>query len=296
MSKKVFTVVGSSGIVGSAVIKEVSSKLSDKYVVQAGVRDPSSDKAGPIGKLSGVTLVKANFGEEEALGKVLKGSDVVFINTPGHEDRTKLGIHGVNAAKAAGVKHIIVVSVLTADLTDTIFGRQFAPLEKHVKESGLKYTLLRLPFFIDNNWGSAGSIKSQGKFYGPNNPDAKFTPIAVSDIAEATVGILKDLSKHENKTYKVTTKAHNHKELAEAFSSAVGKEVTYVQVPYEAAKQSFLGFGIPEWQVDGILELFKLFDAKSSVTNDETNDFKTLTGRDPTTIQQWAAAVAAGFK
>ncbi len=57
-------------------------------------------------------------------------------------------------------------------------------IEDHVKGLGLPYCILRLPTFIDNNYANADSIKAQGKIYSPQNPTAKFTPIAVSDIGE----------------------------------------------------------------------------------------------------------------
>jgi uncharacterized protein YbjT (DUF2867 family) len=68
------------------------------------------------------------------------------------QDRGKLPVNGVNAAKAAGVPHILVLSVSTADDVSTVFGRQFHEVEEVVKSSGLAYTLFRLPLFTDNNW------------------------------------------------------------------------------------------------------------------------------------------------
>jgi predicted dinucleotide-binding enzyme len=98
-----------------------------------------------------------------------------------------------------------------------------------------------------------------------------------------------------DQTYNLVTKAHSNAELAHHFTHALNKEVKYVQVPYEAAKKSFMDSGFPEWQVDGIMELFKMFDADSKVTNMESGDFKKITGRNPTSIQDWVAQVAPAF-
>ena len=43
-----------------------------------------------------------------------------------------------------------------------------------------------------------------------------------------------------------------------AYGKVLGKPVGYTQVPPEAAKQSMMGAGWPEWQVDGVLELLAL--------------------------------------
>jgi uncharacterized protein YbjT (DUF2867 family) len=68
------------------------------------------------------------------------------------QNRAKLVINGVTASKAAGVPHTLVLSVASADITSSLFGRQFAELETFVKRSGITFTLLRLPMFTDNLW------------------------------------------------------------------------------------------------------------------------------------------------
>lgn len=81
---------------------------------------------------------------------------------------------------AGPLQHVVVVSVLTADLTDTVFGKQFAELEAHVKSAGIPYTLLRLPIFLDNQYGNIGSIKGQSTWYDGIEPEKPFTPGVVS--------------------------------------------------------------------------------------------------------------------
>ena len=89
----------------------------------------------------------------------------------------------------------------------TIFADQFFPIEAEAHASGVPFTVLRLPLFIDNNWGNKDSIHSQGKIYGPARPDARFTPVAVSDIAESAAAILVNPAPHVGKTYRLTAPA-----------------------------------------------------------------------------------------
>jgi uncharacterized protein YbjT (DUF2867 family) len=186
------------------------------------------------------------------------------------------------------------VSVSTVDSApETVFAKQFAPLEAHVKASGLPFTLFRLPTFVDNNWGNLQSIKGQGKIYGSVRPDAKSTNVVVNDVGVATATVFGEPSKHAGKTYNLGSATYTSVELAQAFSAATGKTVEYVQIPYENVKQVFLGFGMPEWQVDGLLELFRLVDDNKYVFAD---DFATVTGTAGTTIQQWTAQVGGAFQ
>ena len=78
-----------------------------------------------------------------------------------------------------------MLSVLTSG-TDSIFGKQFKPIEAKLKESGLDYAIVRLPLFMDNNYANVGSIKGQSPFYDPRDPTKLQAPVAVlSDVGKA---------------------------------------------------------------------------------------------------------------
>eukprot|EP00118_Oscarella_pearsei_P021056 m.234011 g.234011 ORF g.234011 m.234011 type:complete len:175 (+) comp40102_c3_seq5:901-1425(+) len=118
MSKPVVFVIGASGFVGVATVRTLSAKYADTVDIRAGVRDP--EKATSLQGLSGTTVTKAHMGEKDELVTVLKGAQAAFIVTPGHADRVRLAINAAEAAKEAGVKFLLVVSVLTAELTDSL--------------------------------------------------------------------------------------------------------------------------------------------------------------------------------
>ena len=66
---------------------------------------------------------------------------------------------------------------------------------------------------------------------------------------------------------------------------------------YEAAKEAFMGMGFPEWQTDGIMELYKLIDSESDITNDKsTGDIEKITGEKATDMEGWCQQNAAGFQ
>jgi uncharacterized protein YbjT (DUF2867 family) len=293
-NKKVI-VVGASGYIGKATLAALVSRHGSTVDIYAGVRDPSK-----FGTMDGVTVVAADMGDKAGLATALEGFDSVYLVIPGHEQRTTLGLSGLEAAQDAGVKFVLLLSVLTADDTNTIFGRQFLPLEQKVKELGIAYAIVRLPVFIDNNYAHAGSIKdpNQSTFYDPTNPTKPFTPVNVSDAGKAGADILaQPADLHNGKTYKLVMPAFTLNDLAAAFTKSLGKTVTATTVPYPACKEAFMGMGFPEWQTDGILELFQLIDAESPLTNEaDTGDFTKITGEPPMTVEEWVEQNAAGFK
>ena len=295
MTKPVVFVVGASGSIGSATIQALSSKYSNKVEIRAGVRNP--DKTDKLKGLQGVQLVQADMGDKEELTSTLKGVHALFVVTPGAEQRVQLTINAVEAGKAAGVTFVLVVSVPTADLTDTIFGRQCNEIESTVSKLGIPYNFLRLPYFLDNLWGFKDTIKNQSTIYSPVDPTQPFTAVTTQDAGNAAATILVNPSDHYNKTYTIVSDRHSYNDVVREFSSVLGRKNKYVRVSYEAAKQTFLGFGVPEWQVDGGLELFKLFDSGSPATNVvDLSAYEQITGEKPTSLKQYVAQIAPAFK
>ena len=295
MSKPVIFVIGATGNIGTATLQALSDKYAGQFDIRAGVRNP--DKADKLKSLAGITVVQATQGDKDSLVGVLKGVDALYIIAPGTENRAELVIKTAEAAKAAGVKFLLVLSVATADVTDTIFGRQLNAVESAVTKLNVPHAFLRLPLFVENYWSFKDPIQSQSSIYSPVDPSKPYTPVVVEDAGKAGAAILADWQKHVNKTYTVVSDRHSFGDLAKAFSEAVGKEVKYVRVPYEAAKQSFLQAGLPEWQVDGILELYKLIDSDSRDTNQASlGDFEKITNEKPTDLKAWLGKVGGAFK
>lgn len=188
----------------------------------------------------------------------------------------------------------MIVSNPYTSAADIIFTKQFVPIEDHLVQCGVGFTILRLPSFMDNNWNNLSTIKGQGKIYGPLDPNAPFSAIAVSDIGQAAATILSHPKIHIGKSYSLTAKPYTNHDLAAAFTHATGKQVTYVQVPFESIKSTMLAKGSSEWFIDGYLELLKLVNVQSP-TMLVQDDFERLMGHPPLSIQQWTAQVGGAF-
>ena len=114
-------------------------------------------------------------------------------------------------------------------------------------------------------------------------------------MAKAAAAVLVNPDKHANKTYHIATVLHTYNDIAAAFSEVLGKTVTYNQVPYEAAKQSFLGAGIGQWQVDAMFEALKLIDSEHPAITTSL-DYNQITGEQPTSFKSWVAQVKGTFE
>ena len=295
MSKPVVFVIGATGNVGSATVQSLSARFSDKLEIRAGSRNP--DKADKLKDLKGVSVVQAEMGAKDNLVHILKGVDTLFINTPTTENRAELVIATVEAAKMAGVKHVLVVSVPVAGLEHTVFGKQFGEIETAVSKLGVPYTFLRLPAFFENNFFFKSTIQKQSHIYLPMDPTKPLAAVSCEDAGLASAVILSDPGKHANKTYNIVSDRYTLSDVVACLSEVLGREVTYVRVPYEMTKKTFLGFGMPEYAANGALELYELIDSGSSAVNPEDiNDFERITCEKPTSFKTWLNRVQDTFK
>jgi len=257
-----------------------------------GVRDVKSAKSLELAKHPGLTVANADMSKADTVAEFLKGVDVALLVTPGAENRAALTKAGADAAKKAGVKHLIVISVTTAD-KDILFGRQCTEIESHVKKLGTPYTIVRLPMFQDNLMANKQSIVGQMTMYAPVKGDSKFDTVSVDDIGHFFACLMAgaDLDKYANKTLNCTgPDAVTHDQIAQWFGESLKKDakaVKFVTAKPEDALKGMLAGGVPEWQAKGILELYALMDKNEPAIQLVTDDFKNVVGHHSHSPSSW---------
>ena len=296
MSKPTVFVLGCSGSIGSATIRALSRKYSDTLNILAGTRDTASEKVASLRSLPGVTILHADMNNKEGLRDLLTGVTSLFIVTPTNGFR--LAIDAAEVAKASGVKHILTVSVLTVELTDTIYGKQYGELESSVKHLQIPYTFIRLPPFVDNYWAYKRPIQQNSSFSTPGDPTKPFSAVVVEDAGKAAAAIMAEPEKHYGKTYKLISNRHTLNELAAAFSQALGKNVKYERISYNDCRRRLVEVvGFSEEDADGILEIYRLTDEECPMVDDpEMSHFNQITGEKPTSLKEWVNEVTPAFK
>ena len=296
MSKPTVFVLGCSGSIGSATVRALSRKYSDTLNILAGTRDTASEKVASLRSLPGVTILHADMNNKEGLRDLLTGVTSLFIVTPTNGFR--LAIDAAEVAKASGVKHILTVSVLTVELTDTIYGKQYGELESSVKHLQIPYTFIRLPPFVDNYWAYKRPIQQNSSFSTPGDPTKPFSAVVVEDAGKAAAAIMAEPEKHYGKTYKLISNRHTLNELAAAFSQALGKNVKYERISYNDCRRRLVEVvGFSEEDADGILEIYRLTDEECPMVDDpEMSHFNQITGEKPTSLKEWVNEVTPAFK
>ena len=278
-------VFGSTGTVGGEVARQLIAAGEKPRLL---VRSKAKAKAFE-GKAE---IVEGDLDRPETLAPAMSGVDKVFLVVTG-TNGPELEIKAIDAAKKAGVKHIVKLSVIGADQPGLTLAKWHAQGEKHLVESGLAWTMIRPGNFNTNTLGWASTIKAQGAFYQPT-AEGKWASIDPADIAAVAVKALTTPG-HEKKAYTLTgPESLSAAQYASKLESAIGKPVKFVDVPPAAAEDAMSKMGMPKAYVDALLELMAAMKAgKADVV---TEDVQKVLGRKATSFDDWAKKNAAAFK
>ncbi|MDK1286233.1 SDR family oxidoreductase [Pseudoalteromonas umbrosa] len=276
-------IIGAAGLNGIATIKALFAKTDLQDTIIAGVR--SNEKAQALKtQFPDLETRIMDIEQPEALAASMQGVDKVFYITGNVFEREQHAKLVIDAAVASqSIKDFVFYSVFGAEYEAILFGRQFRFGEKYLEGSGLNWTHLRTIFFQDNLLGWADGIKQGALYLGTG--EGKFAPLLVSDIGEIAANVLTS-NEHKNKAYNITgPELLSGVDIANTFSEVLNTGVAHISPDNKTTLASLLDTGWPQWQAEGLVELFNLFaDNHAAVVSP---DGKALLGRPLTTLRQF---------
>ena len=265
-------ITGATGKLGGKVASRLAKLGRPQRLI---VRD-----AGLAPQLPGAeTATIPSFGDGAAMRKALKGVSKLFLvsardrmgvnqyaamakEAPPQYDRVQQQVAAVEAAAAAGVRHIIYVSFLnpTAEATFVLARDHFHP-EEHIRKLGVPFTFLRVNLYADN---VPMRVSDDGIIRAPAG-EGRVAWVTRDDIADVIVAVLCGTG-HEGRAYDVTgPEALTMAETAATLSKVTGREITYrAQTPheartthrtsgmekFEAERRALTGSGLDEYEVE----------------------------------------------
>jgi uncharacterized protein YbjT (DUF2867 family) len=301
--EKTILVTGATGTVGGEVVKQLAAiSSSSGYNVRAAVH--SNNKSVKLRQLDseGVEIVDLDYTKQETVAHALNNVDKIFLQTLPTPNVADICSNIINEAKKNGVKYIVKLSAMGADSEprSTIL-RLHGEEEKIIEDSGIPYTFLRPPAYMQNFVTQFGhTIKTQNAFYVPAG-DAKMSFIDSRDIAAITVEILTKnnpgLSRqhYENKAYDITgPDALSYGQAADILSSEVGKKISYVNITEDDSRKGMKQIGMGDWFIDIMMELFRI--NRAGYGSETTTVVEDITGRKPIPFAQFAKDYAEVFR
>jgi uncharacterized protein YbjT (DUF2867 family) len=278
-------VTGASGTLSSEVVRQ----LEEHEIPFRGAY--FSERAAEIARARGIDAVVIDYNDPATLRAAFQGCGAVFLLGPNALNQTELELNAVNAARTAGVWHIVKQSVLGAAEEAYSLANIHRPVERAIERSGLAWTFLRPNSFMQNAVTfMAPTIRAESAFYSASG-QARISHIDIRDIAAVAVAALTTRG-HEERIYTLTgPEALTYDEVADELSKAVGRGIRHVSLPGADLKAGMLAEGMPEAIADRMLDLERCF--REDRANTITDDVKRVTGRAPRRFADYVRDTAA---
>ena len=210
--------------------------LSRGYRVRGLTRNPGSERAQQLAGL-GIEMVKGDFDDAESLNNAAQGVYGVFsvqnFWEHGKQGEIRQGRNLADAAKQAGVSHFVYTSVANADKNTGIphFDSKYE-IEEYIRSIELPYTVIRPVSFMEN-WEYSRAGIENGAIYGPLSPETRHQHIAVKDIGRFAAEAFDNPAEWLGVSIDIAGDDHTQLEIAGIFSRVTGKEIQYVQAPWD---------------------------------------------------------------
>src|SRR5258706_16436954 len=159
MDNRIIAVTGATGQQGGAVARRL---LTEGWKVRALTRDANKPAATELAA-AGAEIVAGDMDNRAELDAAFKGVYGVFsvqnywLPNVGFDGEIKQGKNVADAAKAAGVQHLVYSSVGSAHrgMGQKHFDSKWI-IEQYIQSLDVPYTILRPVFFMENyNWSRA---------------------------------------------------------------------------------------------------------------------------------------------
>jgi len=226
----------------------------------------------------------------ETLISAMKGVERIFLVT--FDIRQDISV--LEAAKRAGVHHIVKLSTLEASDRTLQIGRWHRECEERIEASGLNWTFIRPGMFMSNavDWW-ADTIKQQGAVYFPGGK-GKVAPVSPEDIAAVAAMALTQPG-HHSQIYELTgSELLSMGEMVQIIAKALGKPLQYTDIPPIAAKLWMLKSGMDKPLVNALMEMLaSLRKNKGAVV---TQTIEQILGRPPIPFEGWCQSHVDAFQ
>ena len=242
--KEVTVMIGITGVTGK--LGSYVANLVDQQGISSIhlARSPESAKVYASAEIR--KMVYANTPE---VVEALKGIDVLLmVSARENPERVEEHKSFLDAAKLAGVQHIVYTSFYGADEKATFtLSRDHAQTEAYIKKLGFTYTFLRdnfyLDFFID-------IALENGEIRGPAGR-GRVSAVARKDTSRVAAEILLNPKEWENQTLNLTGPEDlSMEEIVELLSKETGNAITYVDESVEEAYESRKKQPAQNWEYD----------------------------------------------
>jgi uncharacterized protein YbjT (DUF2867 family) len=266
-------VTGATGHAGAEVVRAL---LESGHEVRAFVRDP--DKArGLFG--DAVDLALGDFGDSDSVRAALEGVDDLVLSGPDDPRRVRWETSLIDAGIATGVRRIVKLSSIVAEPGAPVaFWDWHGHIERHLQRSSVSAVILRSGPYMSNVLAGAEHVVREGRLYAPAGK-ARVAMIDPRDVGAAAAAVVSG-AVHDRSTYVLTgPRAITYAQVAGVLSAATGRDIEYIDVPDQQAKQAMIHEGLSDFAAQQVVNVFAML--RNGVAEQVTETVEWLTGRPP---------------
>lgn len=229
-------VTGATGQQGGGAVRAL---LARGFRVRALVRDPGSDRAAGLRDL-GVDVVGGDLGDRSSLAGAARGADGVFSVQPseaqfeyglGPDDETRFGRNVADAARGAGVRHLVYSSMAGLEPGTGVghFESKWQ-IEQHVRSLDVPFTIVRPAVFFELlTQPLFYSVPGVLRFFFP--PEHRIPWIAAADIGELAAAVFAAPGDFIGRTLELVGDVRTGPEITTAIGRATGRPLRYAAFP-----------------------------------------------------------------
>jgi len=297
--EKPILVTGAAGRVGAIGRTVTELLLKQGKAVRAMVR--SEDKRAQALRDMGAEIVVGDLLDLDAMHRAIAGCETMYFSMSVSDALLAATVNTAAVAKHHGVKAFVNMSQMTVSqmsVTETTTSTQQKLhwlAEQALNWSGLpvvhvRPTVLQEGFFLIL---TAESVRESNQIRLPFG-DGKTSPVVVEDVARVITALLADPQPHIGKIYHLTgPQSENMHFYAREYSNALGRTITFQDIPVESWRDKLLGRGLP---VHLVTHLATMADLHRAGRYDRMSaDVLTLTGQAPTSTREFVRRNAATF-
>lgn len=294
MAASNLVLVTGAGRVGRAILEELRAR---DVPVRVMVRR-DDERAADL-RTRGAEVVLGDLTRPETVAAALENVGRMYFAMPVSPDHLLAATVVATVAREHG--HLtglvamsqMTVSQMTATSTAESHQQRLHWLAEQVLNwSGLPVVHVRPTVFLNNPLFTslaAQSIKANGTIALPFGT-GRTSPVTVDDVARVAATVLCDPAPHIGHIYELTgPRTVDMTELAQEFSRALGREVTYVDVPPERWRtENLASVGLPPHVEEHIVTMARLH--RENRYDRTSDDVQRVTGVPAQSIEAFVAA------
>ncbi len=278
-------VTGATGNVGQDVARGLVALGAP---VRIAARDP--DEAASM--FPATDVVRFAFGDETTYAPTFANARAVFLVRPPQITAVKAEIlPAVDAARAAGVGHVVFLSLQGADRNPVAPHRR---IEDHLRSEGPAWTFLRPSFFMQNlSTTHRRDIAEHDEVFVPAGR-GRTSFVDTRDIAEVAVRVLTEAG-HLNQAYELTgAEALSYRDVADVLTGVLGREIRYANPSAWSFWRRMRGRGTAPGYVLVMIALYTV--CRLGLASRVTPEMERLLGRAPRSFRTFARDHAAAWE